>query len=44
MSFAKVLVQGIAISVISVYVPHCNLDNSQKDDFYDVVRKHNYEV
>ena len=39
----KVLVQGNIISVISVYVHQCGLDDTQKDDFYDsiinVVRK-----
>ena len=36
-------VQGIIISVISVYAQQCGLDNSRKDDFYstliDVARK-----
>ena len=31
----KVLVQGIIISVISVYAQQHGLDGSQKDDFYD---------
>ena len=31
----KVLVQRINISMISVYAPQCDLDDSQKDDFYD---------
>ena len=31
----KIFVQGIIISVISVYVPQFGLDNIQKDDFYD---------
>ena len=35
MIFIKVLVQRIIISVISVYVPQCGLDNSQKNNFYD---------
>ena len=33
--FIKVLVQRIIISVISVYVQQCGLEDSQKDDFYD---------
>ena len=33
----KVLVQGIIISEISVYVPWYALDDSQKDDFYDIL-------
>ena len=31
----KVLVQRINISMISGYAPQCDLDDSQKDDFYD---------
>ena len=31
----KILVMDIIISVISVYVPQCSLDDSEKDDFYD---------
>ena len=38
----EILSQGI-ISAISVYVPRCGLDDSQKDDFCDslinIVRK-----
>ena len=34
MIFMKVLVQGIINSVISVYVPQCGLDNSNRDNFY----------
>ena len=30
----KVLVQGIIVSVISVYTPQCGFDDSQKDNFY----------
>ena len=30
----QVLVQGIIISVFSVYVSQCRLDDNQKDDFY----------
>lgn len=33
----KWLVQGIIISVISVYAQQCGLDNSRKDDFYDTL-------
>ena len=29
------MLQGIIISVISVYAPQCGLDDSHKDDFYD---------
>ena len=39
MTVVKVLIQGIVISVILVYAPHFGLDDDQKDDFYDVVRK-----
>ena len=39
----KVLVQGIIIWAISVYVPQCGLDDSQKEDLFDslinVIRK-----
>ena len=35
MVVVKALFQGIIISVISAYAPHCGLDNSQKDAFYD---------
>ena len=36
MIFNKILlVQGIIISVISIYIPQCGLDNSQKDYFYN---------
>ena len=35
MVVVKALFQGIIISVISAYAPHCDLDNSQKDAFYD---------
>ena len=31
----KVFVQGINISVISIYTSQCGLDDSQKDNFYD---------
>ena len=31
----KWLVQGIIISVISVYTPKCDLNNCLKDHFYD---------
>ena len=31
----KVLIQGIIISVISVYVPQCGLNDSHKNDFYE---------
>ena len=31
----KVLVQGIVISIISVYATQCGLDDIQKGDFYD---------
>ena len=30
----KVFIQGIIISVISVYASQCGLDDSEKDDFY----------
>ena len=32
----KVLVQESINSVISVYVPHCGFNDSQKDDLYNV--------
>ena len=39
----NVLVHGIIISVISVYVPQCGLDDREKNDSYDslanVIRK-----
>ena len=31
----KVLAQGIISSVISVFAPHCSLDDSREDGFYD---------
>ena len=31
----KLLVQGIIISIVSVYAPKYGLDDSQKDNFYD---------
>lgn len=31
----NVTVQGIIFSIISVYATQCNLDESQKDHFYD---------
>ena len=37
MSVIKLLVQEIIISVISVYAPQCGSDDSQKDDFYDIL-------
>ena len=33
----KVLLQGIIISVISVYTPQCGLDDSQKDDYDSLI-------
>ena len=37
MVFMKVLFQEITNSVISVYVPQCGLDNSNRDNFYDTL-------
>ena len=36
----KALVQGIIISVISVYAPHRGLGDSQKDNFCDILINH----
>ena len=33
----KVLLQGIIISVISVYTPQCGLDDSRKDDYDSLI-------